>query len=417
MRLMRLLHDLYIALLIAASAALIAQTSTWAVPLPTAIVCVGMLWISSLSVINLRRTVVVMVFPVVFVLLMRYDPGSAALVAALGSMSAQEFRIMQENNPPLGALLKFIGNRAVTALSAFAAWGAFKLVYPHDPLNFGDPVFLLASAAAGMTWVITSGLIVNLQIVLSRPSFRLRLEPSIVFGSVYSTLPSVVMGLMGAAMYELGGLLPFAVTQAFFIYNKHYTHWAMVQKENAEQINLALARIIDSKDHYTAGHSERVAELARRLAEHCRLPRADVERLEYIARLHDLGKINVPNEILTKPSALTPSEFDAVKMHSEWGAELIRGMDKIYSERDYRAILEHHERYDGAGYPLGKKGTEISLWARILCICDAWDAMTSERVYRPALPEAEAIEELRRNAGAQFDPELVEIFINKVLSE
>ena len=165
---------------------------------------------------------------------------------------------------------------------------------------------------------------------------------------------------------------PFAVTQAFFIYNKHYTQWAMVQKENSEQINLALARIIDSKDHYTAGHSERVAELARRLAEHCRLPRADVERLEYIARLHDLGKINVPNEILTKPSALTPSEFDAVKMHSEWGAELIRGMDKIYSERDYRAILEHHERYDGAGYPLGKKGTEISLWARILCICDAW---------------------------------------------
>ena len=147
---MRLLHDLYIALLIAASAALIAQTSTWAVPLPTAIVCVGMLWISSLSVINLRRTVVVMVFPVVFVLLMKYDPGSAALVAALGSMSAQEFRIMQRTNLP--ALLKFIGNRAATALSASAAWGAFKLVPPCQEL--GDPAFL--ASAAGMTWVITS---------------------------------------------------------------------------------------------------------------------------------------------------------------------------------------------------------------------------------------------------------------------
>ena len=132
---------------------------------------------------------VVMVFPVVFVLLMKYDPGSAALVAALGSMSAQEFRIMQENNPPLGALLKFIGNRAVTALRAFAAWGAFNLVYPHDPLNFGDPVFILASAAAGI-WVIVRPHSEPPDCAF-RPFFRLSWSQASCWVSA-PTLPSVV---------------------------------------------------------------------------------------------------------------------------------------------------------------------------------------------------------------------------------
>lgn len=412
---MRLLHSLYIAALIVASVALIALSGTWETPLPTAIVCVGVLWLSSLSIINLRSTVVVMVFPVVLVLLMKYDAGSAALVAAIGSMSMQEYRIMNENNPRPLALLKFFGNRAITALSAFAASAVFHLVSPGNEPAFSSALVTLAAMLAGAAWVITSGLIVNLQIVLSRPQFRLRIEPSIVFGSVYSTLPSVIMGMMGAAMYELGGTMPFVLAQAFFIYNKHFSQRAMVQKENAEQINLALARIIDSKDHYTAGHSERVAQLARNLAEKCRMSRNDVERLEYIALLHDLGKVNIPDSILCKPSSLTPKEFDAVKMHSQWGAELIRGMDKIYSERDYRAILEHHERYDGKGYPLGKRGHDISLWARILCICDSWDAMTSERVYRRGLSKEEAMAELRCNAGTQFDPGLVEVFIHEVL--
>lgn len=408
------LHDIYILVLVAVASALIWTTTTWQVSMEFALGCLGLLWASSLSVINLHSTVVLMVLPVMLVGIMKYDAGSVALLAALGSISVQEYRIIVENNPLDLAILKLLGNRAAIALSAFASWNVFHVMWRETALSFSDPLFLLAAAGAGAAWVITSGVIVNIQIILTKPVLRFRFEPSIIFGSVNSLVPSVLMGLMGAAMYERGGALPFILAEMFFISNKNYTQRALIQKENAEQINFAMARIIESKDNYTAGHSERVAELARQLAEECRLSKSEVERIEYIARLHDVGKVNVPDSILMKPSRLTSSEYESVKKHPQWGAELIRGMDKIYNDRDYRAILEHHERYDGKGYPLGKKGDDISLWARILAVCDAWDAMTSERVYRPALSVKEAKAELQKNAGTQFDPQLVQLFVSNV---
>ncbi len=407
------LHDAYIIALILAAVAAIANTISWEVPLATAVVFVALLWASSLSVINLRTTVVVMILPVMMISLVKFDAGSTALITVLGGISLQEFRIIRGNNPPYLAALKLLLNRALTALCAICGWFAFHAIWPGRDVALGDVRFIAACIVAGMAWVMVSAAIVNFQILLSKPVFRLKIEPSIVLGSLTSTLPSIVMGVMAAAMYEYGGLIPFILTELFFISNKNYTQRALVQKENAEQINCALARIIDSKDHYTAGHSERVAQLATKLAEACNLSRSEVERIAYIARLHDLGKVNIPQEILTKPGELTDGEFDEVKKHPGWGADLIRGMDKIYGDRDYRAILEHHERYDGTGYPYGKKGEDISLWGRILAVCDAYDAMTSERVYRAAMTQEAARQELWRNAGTQFDPRLVQLFVSK----
>jgi len=408
------LHDAYIIALILAAAVAIIITVRWEAPPATAIVFVSLLWASSLSVINLRTTVVVMMLPVMVACIIRFDAGTSAVLAMFGGMSIQEFRIIRENNPPYLATLKLLLNRAITALCAICAWLAFHAIWPEPVVALGDLRFIVAAVVSGLAWVIVSGVIVNFQILLSTPTFRFRVDPSIVLGSVSSTLPSVVMGVMAAAMYEYGGLVPFALAELFFISNKNYTQRALVQKENAEQINCTLARIIDSKDHYTAGHSERVAQLASHLAEACNLSRNEVERIAYIARLHDLGKVNIPQEILTKPGELTESEFAEVKKHPGWGAELIRGMDKIYGDRDYRAILEHHERYDGTGYPYGKRGEDISLWGRILAVCDAYDAMTSERVYRTAMTTDAARTELKRNAGTQFDPKLVQLFVSKV---
>ncbi len=408
------LHDAYALSIILVAALATAYTLRWEVPLASTIAFVSLLWASSLSVINLRTTVVVMILPVMMVSVIKFDAGTTALLTAIGGISIQEFRIIRENNPPYLATLKLLLNRAITALCAICAWFAFHAIWPGRDVALGDPRFAMATVVLGLVWVTVSATIVSFQIMLSEPVFRFRIDPSVVLSSGSSTLPSIIMGLMAAAMYEYGGFAAFALAEVFFISNKNYTQRALIQKENAEQINCALARIIDSKDHYTAGHSERVSHFASHLAEACNLSRGEIERIAYIARLHDLGKVNIPQEILTKPGELTETEFAEVKKHPGWGAELIRGMDKIYNDRDYRAILDHHERYDGTGYPSGRKGNDISLWGRILAVCDAYDAMTSERVYRAAMTQDAAREELERNAGTQFDPRLVQLFVSKV---
>lgn len=407
-------HDTYLWLLIALSIVLVGRVFVWDMPVSSALVYAGLLWASSLSVINLRSTVVLMLLPIMMTSVVKYNPGVTAVVAALGSISIQEIRILKECNPPYLFVLKILGNRASIMMCALLAGSLFRWIWPSTTLDFGSVRFLAAFAIAGFSWAMLSGFIVNFQILLSKPRFKMRIDPGVIAGSTQSLIPSLIMGLMAAAMHEYGGIILFALAQFFFISNKNYTQRALIAKDNAEQINMALARIIDSKDHYTGGHSERVALLARQLAEACRLRKSDVERIEYIARLHDVGKVNLPDQILSKPGHLTVDEFDEVKRHPEWGAELIRGMANIYGDRDYRAILEHHERYDGTGYPGGKKGPEISLWARILAICDAYDAMTSERVYRSALSTDEARIELKHNSGTQFDPKLVDLFLSSV---
>jgi len=407
-------HDTYLWLLIALSIVLVGRVFVWDMPVSSALVYAGLLWASSLSVINLRSTVVLMLLPIMMTSVVKYNPGVTAVVAALGSISIQEIRILKECNPPYLFVLKILGNRASIMMCALLAGSLFRWIWPSTTLDFGSVRFLAAFAIAGFSWAMLSGFIVNFQILLSKPRFKMRIDPGMIAGSTQSLIPSLIMGLMAAAMHEYGGIILFALAQFFFISNKNYTQRALIAKDNAEQINMALARIIDSKDHYTGGHSERVALLARQLAEACRLRKSDVERIEYIARLHDVGKVNLPDQILSKPGHLTVDEFDEVKRHPEWGAQLIRGMANIYGDRDYRAILEHHERYDGTGYPGGKKGPEISLWARILAICDAYDAMTSERVYRSALSTDEARIELKHNSGTQFDPKLVDLFLSSV---
>ena len=249
------LHDIYALAIILAAALAIAHTVQWEVPLASAIVFVSLLWASSLSVIVLRTTVVVMMLPVMMACIIKFDAGTSAILAMLGGISIQEFRIIRENNTPYLTALKLVLNRAITGLCAICAWFAFHAIWPGRDVALGDPRFAVAAVALGLVWVIVSGIIVNCQIMLSERVLRFRVDPSIVLGSVSSTLPSVVMGLMATAVYEYGGLVAFALAEVFFISNKNYTQRALIQKENAEQINCALARIIDSKDHYTAGHS------------------------------------------------------------------------------------------------------------------------------------------------------------------
>ena len=171
-----------------------------------------------------------------------------------------------------------------------------------------------------------------------------------------------------------------------------------------------LAYAIDAKDPYTKGHSSRVSQYSVALAQALGWPEQRVNDLRYAALLHDIGKIGVPDSILNNPKRLTDAEYDIIKSHTTTGAEILR--DRIIIETAEDVAESHHERYDGKGYPHGRKGTEISEEARIVAVADAFDAMSSNRVYRKACEPEWIRAELLNGRGAQFDPAYTDVFID-----
>lgn len=172
----------------------------------------------------------------------------------------------------------------------------------------------------------------------------------------------------------------------------------------------ALTSAVDAKDAYTCGHSQRVALFGREIAQASGLPDALCERVYMAGLLHDVGKIGVPEEVLRKPGKLTPEEFAEMKKHVDIGARILRDVRQV--DDLIPGVLYHHERYDGKGYPHGLAGQNIPLIGRILCVADSFDAMTSNRTYRKALPLEVALMEIRRCAGTQFDPLLADAWLS-----
>jgi len=171
----------------------------------------------------------------------------------------------------------------------------------------------------------------------------------------------------------------------------------------------SLTSAVDAKDAYTCGHSQRVALLGRQIAVQAQLPASFCERVYMAGLLHDVGKIGVPETVLQKPGKLTAEEFEQMKDHVEIGAKILRDVKQV--EDLVPGVRHHHERFDGRGYPDRLAGVEIPLLARLLCLADCFDAMTSNRTYRKALPIEVARMEIQRCSGTQFDPELADAFL------
>jgi len=172
---------------------------------------------------------------------------------------------------------------------------------------------------------------------------------------------------------------------------------------------LALANAVDAKDPYTRGHSERVLQYSEMVARGMGLDERGVEITKMSAVLHDIGKIAIPDDILRKPGRLTGPEYEVIKSHPARGEAIVMPMAELGPL--LAGIRHHHERYGGGGYPDGIAGEEIPLYARIICVADAYDAMTSARFYRPARSRKEALEEVRRCSGEQFDPEMASCLV------
>ena len=182
--------------------------------------------------------------------------------------------------------------------------------------------------------------------------------------------------------------------------------------EDLETLNretiFAFVRAIDARDPYTARHSEKVATYAVQLAAALRLPRASCDRIKLAGLLHDVGKVALERSVLHKPGKLDDDEWELVRRHPGLSAHILGGVARFASFLP--GVRHHHERYDGRGYPDGLAGDAIPLDARILAVADAYDAMTSDRSYRPALSHQEAVRRLREGAGSQFDPVCVATF-------
>jgi len=168
-----------------------------------------------------------------------------------------------------------------------------------------------------------------------------------------------------------------------------------------------ISKIIEAKDPYTAGHQQRVSQLATAIAKELHLSQDKIEGIRIASLIHDIGKIGLPTEILSKPTKLSDIEFNLIKEHPQIGYNILKSIDFSYPVANI--VLQHHERLNGSGYPNHLKGDQIFLEARILGVADVVEAMFSNRPYRPALGIDKALEEISQNRGILYDPEAVDV--------
>lgn len=195
--------------------------------------------------------------------------------------------------------------------------------------------------------------------------------------------------------------------------NRHYQdNLELMVEQRTTDLNRALegtiramALAVESRDPYTAGHQQRVAELARAIAEEMELSTEEVQTVHYAGIIHDLGKLSVPAEILSKPTRLTAAEFELIKAHPGTGSEILKTVEFPWPLA--KIVLEHHERMDGSGYPLGLSGDAIRMEARILAVADTIEAMASHRPYRPALGIETSLAEIAEKRGTLYDADVV----------
>jgi HD-GYP domain-containing protein (c-di-GMP phosphodiesterase class II) len=272
----------------------------------------------------------------------------------------------------------------------------------------------MAAIVAIVTWLAVSATLMCLVLWLDRGAtspldfLRKVATPTV--------LPMMGYGLLGVllAVVWVGGLgiaATFLVVVPLIV-----ARWTLSLYEAERDAQAATMRafiqVIETKDLYTRGHSERVSEGVGMLGKHLKLPEARQNALEHAGLLHDVGKVGVPTSIIQKPGRLDDSEMDAIRLHPARGVELIGNIP--FLEEVKSAVLHHHEKYDGTGYPAGLTGQNIPYFARIIGIVDAFDCLTSTRSYRPARSIEETLEILLQDRYSHFDPQLVDAFVEVI---
>ncbi|TMF24248.1 MAG: HD-GYP domain-containing protein [Chloroflexi bacterium] len=325
------------------------------------------------------------------------NPFAVCWIAFVGTL---EIRDLRRELPLWGTVY----NRLDYVLSSFAAWLALRLtaqaVVPDDPLGVVAQIVI-----AGLAFSF-----VNLILAVSLASLR----TSTPFGRIWSmTVSNVLTGLV--ALVPLGWLMAEIAVKVglwaafLFMIPLYLARYSFSKYAETRELFFgtvsALSQAIDAKDGFTRGHADRVSRIAGAIARHMGLPERQIEEIELAGLLHDIGKIGVEDRILMKPARLDPDETELMQRHPIYGASILEPSTSL--KPLVPLVLHHHENFDGSGYPDGLKGDDIPLGSRIIIVADAYEAMTSDRIYRKAIGHERAMGQLNRYKGVQFDPQIV----------
>lgn len=280
----------------------------------------------------------------------------------------------------------------------------------------GADIHLVAFAGLAVVFFLSNGILVGLLYAIRQNANPISVIRTIVGprgGNILYGLLASPVAIFAAILYDrlyIGGL-------ALMILPLLLVRYSYLSKVQLEQVNRDLLKVlikaIETRDPYTSGHSLRVSNIARLIAEDMGLSRRKIEEVETAGLLHDIGKIDmIYAAIIQKPSGLTEDEKQVIKTHAVKGAELLRSLTS-FGDGVISGVRHHHERYDGKGYPDGLSGKDIPVTSRIIMLCDAIDAMLSDRPYRPALSVAEVEAEILRCSGTQFDPDIVRVIVER----
>ncbi|MEU6891660.1 HD-GYP domain-containing protein [Streptomyces sp. NPDC046557] len=365
-------------------------------------------------------------FPVVLAAVFLLPPAAAALVALPGGLAAP---VVQRP-----VRVRRTWHAAQQAIAAWAAGQVYRLLDGPAMLGGAGPgvepaarvadfpyaVFPSAVAAVVFCLVLTAldgGILATAERRPAATAWRgLPTHPQTSSGGTPGLAPYCVHGLAGLMMAVMWRS-PYGVPAALLVLLPMYIScWVFAQytrERAAHQATIrALVQAVDIKDRYTRGHSERVGQASAMIARELGMTDDRMEVVRIAGILHDVGKLGVPTRLLRKDGPLTPEERRVIELHPEYGHEMVRGIGFLGEARS--AILHHHERVDGRGYPYGLAGEQIPVLARVVAVADSFDAMTSTRSYSRARPVPVALAELERCAGAQFDQAMVRALVDAI---
>ena len=305
-------------------------------------------------------------------------------------------------------------NTSMFTLSAYLSGRAFLAAGGHEgapgPSSF--PGLIGPFAVAAVVYVAVNFMLLHAVFWLTREPGGATVRVGLDFKLWLTDLGYGAFGVLIAALWSvLGPFTPVLVLIPVFVARWAVAQFAAQQRAYEATVS-ALCQAVETKDFYTRGHSERVSRGAVMIATEIGMRPERVGAIRYAGMLHDVGKLGVPTSVLQKRGSLTDDEYAAVQLHPMRGLDIVREIG--FLDEALAGIMHHHERIDGRGYPMGLAGDEIPEFARVLGVADAFDAMTSDRSYRGARPIPEAVAELRKWAGKQFDPAFVDAFVSAI---